>query len=735
MLDLSSPTTTTPEGTELHGVMTRVIFPRDWETRPEGTSYIIAEVRTPQGFKSVKGCCVAPQLGASYRFVGEWAPSRNGYAPAFAFTSYEVELPTEPPAIVQYLMGAAKWIGPTVGEAIVQAYGPETLHVLKTEPERVAAEINGVTIDRALDIQRMLQANELLEAATVGLTSLFHDTGLGRSAITKALAKWQHEALVVVQDNPFALLELDGVGFLTADRVRVNLGTPIDDPARIRAGIMHVLDTAAGGDGHTYLPDSIFRKKAMELLRVPAAAIEEQIEALGEVVVRTESNFLGLAGYDLSIARLARAEHNIAEQLRAMVQLGPWEGEEDRELDVDGLADDQIEALTKMQTARVFVLRGAPGTGKTYSVRRILASLPPSARVALAAPTGKAAKRLSEQTDQVATTIHRLLEPLPMNGRFVFTRNAENPLDVDVVVLDECSMIDVSLMASFIAALPLRARLILIGDTNQLPPVGPGNVFRDIISSGIVDVAELRTIKRQDAGFIIRNCHSLRDGRNITIDNEASADFFWDEHEDAEAIVQAVVDLVARRLPSYGRGYNPMREIQVITPIREKNETSCKELNKRLQAALNPNRPGENMRFAVGDKVIQTKNDYELGVFNGDIGFLDAIDTRARTYTVTFESPTRTVAIQWSKAELELAYAITCHKFQGSEAPAVVVPIHRSQSSLVLQRSWLYTAISRAREVCVCVGQSGEVQKIVKRQAQARRFTRLEGLLRGEGSF
>jgi exodeoxyribonuclease V alpha subunit len=434
--------------------------------------------------------------------------------------------------------------------------------------------------------------------------------------------------------------------------------------------------------------------------------------------------------------RLWRAERSIADQLTAMLEYGttrlaelnatPSAVGDAPELNTDGLAADQIEALRKMQGARVFVLTGAPGTGKTYLVKRILASLG-SARVALAAPTGKASMRMMEQTGQSASTIHRLLEPTPSNGRYYFARNADNPLEVDVVVLDECSMIDVTLMASFLDALPLSARLILIGDTNQLPPVGAGNVLRDIISSGVVETAELTAIKRQDAGLIIRNCHAIRDGHDITYENDPDDDFLWQDEQDEMTIANAVIDMVARRFPA--RGFSPTRDVQVITPKREKGELSCKALNKRLQAALNPNIPAENSRFAPGDKVIQLKNDNGLGIYNGDIGRLDAIDTGARTYTVTFENPERQVVIKWP-ADIDLAYAITCHKFQGSEAPAVVIPIHRSQGPRILQRSWLYTAISRARKLCVGVGQFNETPKIIRRQAQVRRYTQLEQFLR-----
>ncbi len=324
-------------------------------------------------------------------------------------------------------------------------------------------------------------------------------------------------------------------------------------------------------------------------------------------------------------------------------------------------------------------------------------------------------------------------------NKFVFEHDRENPLDFDVIILDECSMIGVTLFASFLAAVKPGTILIFIGDTNQLPSVGPGNVLRDMIESRLVPVAELTIIKRQEEGcLIVRNCHAIKNGMEIDINN-ASRDFYWQPEESAQRIGLEIANLVQQRLPAWNRQrcmenenwlfLDILREVQIITPLKKDGPLSCKELNKILQEALNPNPPIEGCSFREGDKVIQTKNNYGLGIFNGDIGIMKAIDPGAKEYTVTFDAPEREVKITFRGANLELAYAITCHKFQGSEARVIIIPVHESQGSNIMQRNWIYTAISRAREVCILIGQADQVPKIVNRQGNFQRFTNLQEFL------
>jgi exodeoxyribonuclease V alpha subunit len=308
----------------------------------------------------------------------------------------------------------------------------------------------------------------------------------------------------------------------------------------------------------------------------------------------------------------------------------------------------------------------------------------------------------------------------------VFRRDAENPLDLDLVVVDEVSMIDVELMARLLEALPDRARLILVGDTDQLPAVGAGDVLADLIASRRVPCTALTEIKRQDEGLIIRNCHHIRRGEDIEVDNTRARDFFFVERASEREIIGELLELVAERLPTRFR-VDPLRDVQVLVPRRSGTELSCQALNVALQDRLNPGRREDRSRFALGDKVIQTRNNYELEVFNGDLGVVQGI--QGRSMLVRFDNPSRVVDLDLHRNDLELGYAVTVHKFQGSEARVVVIPVHSSAGAMLLQRSWLYTAISRAREVCVLVGQRREVRRAIQRDAPQRRFTLLEQLL------
>lgn len=397
------------------------------------------------------------------------------------------------------------------------------------------------------------------------------------------------------------------------------------------------------------------------------------------------------------------------------------------------LFPDQQAALEMTKTHPVCILTGAPGTGKTTVVKAVLDHFDRRGlRIAMGAPSGKAAKRLYECTGRRAYTIHKLLEPQKVGGSFVFTRDAENPIEADLIVLDEVSLLDVSLMARFLEAVKPGTRLILVGDSYQLPSVGPGNVLRDLIASGVIPATELTVIKRQDPGWIIQACHRIKNGQDIELANSKAKDFFFLKRDSEQEIRETLLDLVCRRLPqSYGA--DPFRDIQVITPLREKTDLSCAALNADFQERLIPGPLVGGSRFKVGDKLIQTRNDYKLDLINGDIGFVREIRPEARSLVVAFDNPSRLVEIPLFDNALELGYALTAHKFQGSECRIVVIPIHRSFGPMILQRSWIYTAVSRAKEVCILVGQRDEIPRIIRRNQQQRRFTRLAERLGGQG--
>jgi len=328
----------------------------------------------------------------------------------------------------------------------------------------------------------------------------------------------------------------------------------------------------------------------------------------------------------------------------------------------------------------------------------------------------------------MAQTMHRLLEPKHEDGMFRFTRNAALPLTADLIILDEVSMVDVRLMASFLDAVKPGTRLVLVGDTYQLPSVGPGNVLKDLIESGKVPCQELTVIKRQEPGLIVTSCHRIKDGRDIVTDGMEDPDLFFIERESQETISNVLFELVAKRIPEK-YGFDPMKDVQVITPLREKTALSCKSLNERFQQCFNPRVLPHGSRFKPGDKVINRKNHYELGIINGDIGYVRTVEPRDDRIVVDFENPDRKVELSLRDNNIELAYAITCHSYQGSEAPAVVIPIHRCFGTLIMQRNWIYTAVSRAQKVCILVGQRKEVPAIIARNQQQKRFTGLSKFL------
>jgi len=667
---------------------------------------------------TVKGNMLSPQVGMEYAFRGRWERHPR-WGEQFAFAEFRASYPTDLAGIQWYLMESAKWIGPEISKRLVTTYGKESLAVCKMDPERVAREIPGITLRRAQEIAAMLRNNEANENLQIALKDLLGGTKVSRRSVNQILEKWGQDAPARIRENPYALIEaIDGIGFLTADEVARKIGYDFSGAPRIRAGIVHTLKEQAFGSGHTCLPVGKLLEEAGKILGVSNERIAEELGPLEKdgLVVGVEGHVYLKSYYD--------DERLVAEKLKVLVRQTLRPGQPDFE----GLADDQREALTKAVASGVFILTGAPGTGKTYTIKRIISSFP-EARVALAAPTGKAAKRVYEQSGRLAKTIHKLLEPQQVNGTFVFTRSAENPIEADLIILDEVSMVDTPLMARFLEAVAPGTRLILVGDTYQLPSVGPGNILKDLIASGTIPSTELTIIKRQDEGLIIRNCHRVKNGEDIELGNSTARDFFFLKREEHEEIRETILELVSRRFPESYQA-DPLRDVQVITPLREKTGLSCKALNEEFQRRINPVPAIDGVRFKVGDKVIQTKNQYDLDIINGDIGYVLALDQKDRTITVGFENPERVVSLPLHQNDLELAYAITCHKFQGSEARIIVIPIHRSFGPLIMQRNWIYTAVSRAREVCVLVGQRGEVPLIIHRNHQQRRFTRLQEMLR-----
>ena len=666
---------------------------------------------------TVKGDMLSPQVGLEYTFRGNWE-RHPLWGNQFAFTEYQASYPTDLDVLRFYLMENCKWIGPSISKHLIDAYGTETLAICKKNPDRVASEISGITLRRAKRIAKMLQNNERDEKLQLALKELLSGTKISRRAVNKILEKWNQDALARIRENPYNLIDaIDGIGFLMADELARKLGYDFSGAPRLRAGILHILKEQAFSQGHICFPRMKLLSETEKILAIPPTRIDTELEPLEqENLVTIVDDFVYLkCHYD--------DEMLTAEKLKALVDQTLVPGQPDFE----GLEEDQKEALAKAMMSGIFILTGAPGTGKTYTIKRIISSFP-EARIALAAPTGKAAKRIYEQSGRFALTIHRLLKAQRVDGGFVFTRDAENPIEADLIVLDEVSMVDTPLMARFLEAVAPGTRLILVGDTYQLPSVGPGNILKDLIASETIPSTDLTIIKRQEEGLIIRNCHRIKNGEDIELGNSATGDFFFLEHEDEEAIRKTILELILHRFPEFYQA-DPLREVQVITPLREKTALSCKALNELFQRKINPKPKIDGVRYKVGDKVIQTKNQYDLDIINGDIGYVHDIDRSNQNIEVQFENPDRLIKLPLYENNLELAYAITCHKFQGSEARIVVIPIHRSFGPMIMQRNWIYTAVSRAQEVCVLVGQREEIPRIIRRNRQERRFTRLQEIL------
>jgi exodeoxyribonuclease V alpha subunit len=523
--------------------------------------------------------------------------------------------------------------------------------------------------------------------------------------------------------DPYQLQELHGVGFLKADAAALAIGIAKDAPARLNAAAGYVLANAEQ-EGHTGLPVNEFAKRMGEAIGM---RLPREVE-FDETLIELDDDFVQRVA-------TARAERAVAMVLKGMMR----EREPLPEFDTAGLANDQKEAVDAIRYFPVFVLLGGPGVGKTHTIRTLLNGLG-ELDVALCAPTGKAAKRIEELSGRPAQTIHRLLRPnfesekCAHSAGFSFQYNRTHPLPHDVVIVDEASMIDIRLMADLCEALGPDARLILVGDPFQLPAVGPGAVLRDLTRANAAHTGhcvpnfELTELKRQDPALLIaKNCKAIRYEKRVFVDNSAAADFFFAEERDAAKAKALIVDLVTKRLPAK-YGLDPVKDIMVLTALRDRGELSAKSLNLALREKLNPDAVMTVWpAFYPGDRVIQLSNNYQLDIMNGDIGTVREVE--GASLMVEFDTPKREVEEDREEFHLDLAYALTVHKFQGSEAPWVVIPVHEEMGAMVPAAQWLYTAVSRARKGCVLVGTRSALDAMAARHRDVMRWTKLARLL------
>jgi exodeoxyribonuclease V alpha subunit len=665
---------------------------------------------------------------------GEWVSAQGRWVQDRQFgRQFRAELLTSTPpstreGIEKYLgSGMVKGIGPTYAKKLVAKFGEGIFDIIENQSARLE-EVDGIGPKRRRKIKDAWAEQKVIREIMVFL----HSNGVSTSRAVRIYKTYGDDAIEKVRANPYRLAEdIAGIGFKTADQIAQKVGIPVDSLVRACAGLNHVL-LEATGQGHCALPIGLLKDETGKLLLVNEQLIDTALQrtlAAGDLALES------IDGEELIfLPALKRAEEGIAGRIRMLSASASnyppivfdkavaW----CQERTGKEFAPSQREALKQALTSRVLIITGGPGVGKTTLVNAILLILrAKKVNCVLCAPTGRAARRLSETTGLEAKTIHRLLEVQPGTGRFA--RNESNPVDCDLLVVDECSMVDVTLMNHLLRALPVRASLLLVGDVDQLPSVGPGMVLRNLIDSGVVPVVRLTEVFRQVAhSRIITTAHRVNEGR-MPEPGAKDGDFFFMDRAEPEQIAETLVEMVKTRIPGKFR-LDPLRDVQVLCPMN-RGSLGIRELNVRLQEELNPARAGEPVaekfgwKFRVRDKVLQTENNYDKDVFNGDIGQIVTIDPDEREVAVRFDQ--REVRYDYGELdELSLAYAITIHKSQGSEFPAVVIPL-AMQQYLLLQRNLIYTAITRGKQLVIVIGQTKAFAAAVRNNRTAQRFSGL----------
>lgn len=701
--------------TKFHVTCNKVIFKNG-----DGTFFIVSvSSKNPKGDFCAKTTFPFMSEGGIYDMEGEWSKDKK-YGLQFTAKTVSQASPDTEGGMERYLAQNIEGIGKKSAHMIVSAFGANTKSVLDSNPDKLYGVI-GLRKSSIPKIVKSWQDRKEVNTLYTYLSSIHVDGGNAKKIYDAYGAK----SIERIKENPYCLTTVEGIGFTTADNVAKELGIRTDNPFRIRSGIIYTLEDTATSGGNVYMTRKELVESASKLLTISEA---EKIES--EVDYLTDKEAIIQDGKAIYSPKLYDAETQTAERLIYLLSqpmkpikvsddLGKSEG-----IEYD---DIQMEAIRKAMESKVMVLTGGPGTGKTTTTKGIISVWKKAnLDIVLAAPTGRASKRLSEATGMEASTIHRLLGFMGNQ----FQHGKDEPISGDALIVDEASMIDIELMKALVNALPDNMRLILVGDVDQLPSVGPGNVLRDIIECGVIPVVKLTRIFRQAQGSrIITNAHLIDEGKPIVFDNSKDSDFFFLQDENNDNITEKVIDMVTNRLPQY---YNiKPKDIQVLSPMKKSNN-GVVALNKLLQAAINP--MGEELQygstvFRVGDKVMQMKNDYDSDVFNGDMGEVSAIDNEEGTLLVDFgkEKP-----VEYDKkmmANLSLAYACTIHKSQGSEYQIVVMPF-TMQFYIMLQRNLLYTGVTRAKKVCVLIGDKKAVNAAIRNGKTAKRNTMLKERLR-----
>lgn len=702
--------------TKLRCVVERITF----QNAENGYSVMKVKVKGYDDLVTLVGNLLEVPAGAVLLCEGEWRVDKR-YGQQFQCETWEEVMPATAYGIEKYLgSGLVKGIGPKFAKLIVGHFGTDTIEVIETDIERLY-EVPGISKKRVEKIRESWEKQKDIKNVMLFLQGF----GVSTAYAAKIYRQYGKESIDNVKENPYRLADdIWGIGFKTADGIARKMGYEMNDERRLRSGLIYTLNQLAD-EGHCYAEEEQLIATAKQLLE----ADEECIRTAMTHAIETED--LMLDGTAIYLPPFYYAECGTANRLNTLVHTKEAGSIFTARFDLAKLQREtgieydevQVEAIRQAIASKVMVLTGGPGTGKTTTTKAIIAALQSAGmRILLAAPTGRAAKRMSEATGMEAKTIHRLLEYNPQDG---YKRNDENPLEGDALIVDECSMIDIILMNNLTKALPTTMRLVLVGDIDQLPSVGAGNVLRDIIDSGVIPVVRLTRIFRQaQSSRIVMSAHAINRGCFPDISNGQHTDFFFMKQEEPEKVAETIVSLVRDRLPKAYR--QPNANIQVLTPM-QRGVVGAANLNVALQQALNHNTAAlvrGGYTFKEGDRVMQLRNNYDKDVYNGDLGYVRSVDMEERTLTVDFDGQ----MVEYEASELDeltLAYATTIHKSQGSEYPIVVMPVLVTHY-VMLQRNLIYTGITRAKKICVLVGQTKALAYAIHNMKVLKRNTRLK---------
>ena len=722
----------------IQGVVERLTY------HSEESGYTVARLKAPRSSEliTIVGNFASIQPGQTLHLEGDWREHPK-YGPQFQVAKYREAKPATLTGIEKYLgSGLIKGVGSATAKRIVAHFGAETLEVLEHQSERLS-EVPGISQKRV----KLIQAAWAEQRAIKDVMLFLQGHGISTGYAVKIFKQYGDASIETVTANPYQLAaEVHGIGFVTADAIARSLGIDPGSDYRYRSGISHVLQEAAS-DGHCFLPQAELAERAVKRLTLQGhqpdlevmTELTKKMALSGELVMQVGEAAQPTICYD---PPFYGAEFKLAERLALLlsepliVDLPRVQRWIDRFVETTGieLSAQQRQAVEMAATARVLVLTGGPGTGKTFCTRTIVALWKAMGKsIALASPTGRAAQRLSEMTRQEAKTVHRLLEFDPTN--FKFKREAENPIPAEAIVIDEASMLDLFLANSLLKAIELNAQLLLVGDIDQGPSVGPGNVLADLIQSGQIPVVRLSQVFRQaQSSQIVRNAHEINQGQMPTLEpvsDQPDSDCLWVNASQPAQALRAIQMLVRETIPQLG--FEPLQDVQVLCPML-RGEVGTRSLNQTLQQLLNP--PAASKRELVrggkilreGDRVIQQSNDYHREVFNGDVGTIDAIDLDNQEITVQFAD--RWISYDYAdQNELELAWAVSIHKSQGSEYPVVILPVYM-QHSLLLSRNLIYTGLTRAKQLAIFVGPQTAIKFAVNQTKNQQRYTLLAERLR-----